>query len=387
MVQIPTLQEIYNGIIADLENEYSITIPVFGKSALRALAGVQAGKLWIYYKLVGFLQKNIFADTADPEAIGGTLERFGRVKLGRNPFPAIAGQYAVLVTGTAGQIIPAGTTFKSNDDSAAPGFLFVLDTAFTLTAGPDFITLRALTAGLDSQLEINDQLTATAPIALVDSIVTVTVEVVQPLAAETIEDYRRKVLDAYRLEPQGGAGADYRIWASDAQGVLQSYPYATVGASNEIDLYIEATIADSTDGKGTPTASILSDVEDAIELPTATRPSRKPLAVYEIHYLPITPKDIDITISGFVGLTPAIQTDIFNTIKAELDTVRPFVSSIDIVANKNDIFDTNKIISLIIEANPGSTFGAVTLEVDTVATPSFTFTNGDIPFLNSINYI
>ena len=387
MITIPTLQELYDGILADLENKYSITIPVFGKNALRALAGVQAGKLWVYYKLIGFNQKNIFADTADPEAIGGTLERFGRVKLGRNPFPAVAGEYAVLVTGTAGQTIPASTTFKSNDDSANPGVLFVLDTAFTLTAGPDFITLRALTAGLAAEMAIGNQLTATAPMALIDSIVTVTVEVVQPLAAETVEAYRRKVLDAYRLEPQGGAGADYRIWASDAQGVFQSYPYAAAGAANEVNLFVEATIADSIDGKGTPSASILSDVEDAIELPTPARPSRKPLAVYDVHYLPIDAKDVDITIAGFVGLTPAIQTDIFNTVKDALDQVRPFVSSIDILSEKNDIFDTNNIISLIIQANPGSVFGAVTLEVDSTPVPSFQFLNGDIPYLNSITYI
>jgi uncharacterized phage protein gp47/JayE len=387
MINIPTLQQLYNSILADLENEYGITIPLFGKNSLRAQAAVQAGKLWIYYKLIGFLQKNIFADTADPEAIGGTLERFGRVKLGRNPFPAVAGQYSVLVTGTPGQTIPALTTFKSNDDSANPGLLYILDAPFTLTAGPDFITLRALTAGLDAELEIGNQLTVTTPLALIDPIVSVAVEVVQPLAAETIDEYRRKVLDAYRLEPQGGAGADYRIWAADVQGVFQSYPYAKIGFANEINLFVEATIADSTDGKGTPTAGILQDVEDSIELPTASRPSRKPLAVYNIDYLPVTPKDIDITITGFVGLTAAIQTDIFNTIKAELDSVRPFVSSIDIVANKNDIFDTNKIISLIIEANPGSVFGAVQLEIDAVVFPTYTFTDGNIPFLNSVNYV
>lgn len=387
MVTIPTLQQLYNEIIADFETEFSITIPGFGKNVFRAMAAVQAGKLWVYYKLIGFLQKNIFADTADPEAIGGTLERFGRVKLGRNPFPAVAAQYSVLVTGTIGQTIPAGTQFKSNDDSANPDRLFIVDSNFTLASSPDALVIRALDAGLVAQLEIGDQLTATAPLNLIDQIATVDVETVQPLAAETTEDYRRKVLDAYRLEPQGGAGADYRIWASDAQGVKQSYPYAESGAPNEVNLYVEATITDSIDGKGTPSASILADVQSAIEDPTATRPSRKPLAVFNVDYLPITPLDVDIVVNGFVGLTPAIEADILAAIEAELETVRPFVDSIDIVADKNDIFDTNKIISLIIEANPGSQFGSVQLSVNAVSTPSFTFTGGDIPFLNSITYV
>lgn len=83
-VQIPTTQELYTSIKSDLETELNINIPVFGKIFLRALAAVQAAKLKLYYLAIASVQKNIFPDTADPESIGGTLERFGIVKLGRN---------------------------------------------------------------------------------------------------------------------------------------------------------------------------------------------------------------------------------------------------------------------------------------------------------------
>jgi len=385
MITIPTLNQLYTSILSDLEAELIITIPLFGKNFLRAQAGVMAGVLWVYYKAIGLLQKNIFADTADSEANGGTLERFGRVKLGRNPFPATAGQYTVQLVGTLGQIIPASSTFKSNDTATSPGFLFILDNAFVLD-GVDIITLRALTAGLDSRLSIGDKLTITGPVALVDSEVTVLTESVTPTAAETIEDYRAKVLDAYRLEPQGGAGSDYRIWSSEAIGVKQTYPYAGTAATSEVNLFVEATIADSSDGKGTPTGTILTAVTTAIEDPTADRPSRKPLTVI-VNYLPVTIKEIDINITAAVGFTAAIQTAIFNAIEAELAVTRPFVSSIDILSAKNDIFDVNKIVSLVLTANPGSSFGVVTLEVDAVPLSTYTFTNGDIPYLNSITYV
>jgi hypothetical protein len=387
MITIPTLSEIYTGIISDLETKYGSTIPTFGKSFLRALAGVQAGKIWLNYKVVGFTQKNIFADTADSELIGGTLERFGRVKLGRNPFPATAGEYVVSVTGTAGAVIPTSTTFKSDDNSASPGYLFVLDNPYTLTGTSDEITLRALTSGPESRLEVGNTLTVTAPIALVNASVEVTSEDVEPIEAESLEDYRRKVLDAYRLEPQGGAGADYRLWSFDVSGVRQAYPYAVSGNNNEINLYIESTIAASTDGKGTSSVMTLDNVRDAIELPQVNRPSRKPLGVFEINYLSIDVKDVSINISGFVGITPAIETAIETSIIEELSNVRPFVSSIDILANKNDIFDTNKIISIILSVAPGSQFGAVTMEVDSIPVSSFTFEGGDIPSLDSISYV
>ena len=135
---------------------------------LRALASVQAAKLKLFYLAAAFLQKNLFADTADSESLGGTLERFGRVKLNRNPFPAVPGEYDFDVTGSIGATIPAQSTFKSNDSSSNPGYLYVLDNAVTLTATTQTVTLRALVAGLDSALEVADTCTSTAPIALVN---------------------------------------------------------------------------------------------------------------------------------------------------------------------------------------------------------------------------
>jgi hypothetical protein len=230
-------------------------------------------------------------------------------------------------------------------------------------------------------------LTVTAPLALVNAQVTVTSEDVEPVTAESLEDYRRKVLDAFRLEPQGGAGSDYRLWSFDVTGVRQAYPYAVSGNNNEVNLYIEANPDDSTDGKGTPGTSILNAVRDAIELPTLTRPSRKPLAVYRVNYLPISVQDIAITVNGFIGITPAIEDSIETAVIEELSKIRPFVSSIDILANKNDIFDTNKIISIILSVAPGSQFGAVTMTVDGLPVSTYTFEGGEIPSLDSISYV
>ncbi len=386
MVTIPTTAELYAQIKSALETELNITIPETGKSALRSFAKVQAGKLKAYYLAIASVQKNIFADTADPESMGGTLERFGRVKLGRSPFPAVAAQYTVLVSGTNGSIIPAQTTFKSDDTALSPGRMFILDDAFTLD-GTNLITLRALEAGEISQLAVANTLTLTAPIALVNDTATVTAELIEPQEAETVEEYRGKILQAFRLEPQGGSGADYRLWAADVQSVAQSYPYVVAGNSNQINLYVEATIADSTDGKGTPSTAILDDVQESVEDPTVDRPGRKPLGVFQVNYLPVSIQNIEININGFVGITVAQQTLIFNAVKAELATIRPFIGSIDILADKNNIFDTNKIIAIILETIPGSVFGTITLEVDAVPLSTYTFDNGEIPYLDAITYI
>lgn len=391
MITIPTLNQLYTSILNDLETEFGTNIPLFGKNFLRALAAVQAAKLKLFYTALGGVQKNIFADTADPENSGGTLERFGRIKLGRNPFPAQAGQYEVTITGSAGATIPASTTFKSNDDALNPGKLYVLDLAYTLIATTDTITLRALEAGTGSRLGVGDQLTATAPIPNADRLAEVTAESVAPLDAESTEEYRRKVVEAYQLEPQGGAASDYRIWAGDVQGVARVYPYAKTGASGEVDVYVEATPGDSTDGKGTPPGSMITEVEEVFEMdPDITKPinerGRRPLGVFDLNVLPVTVREIDIEIEDFEGITSPIQTAIENALVDALETVRPFISGADVLENKNDIFDLNRIISIILAVRPGSTFGEVNLYVDGVEVNTHTFIAGDIPHLNSVTY-
>lgn len=390
MITIPTIQQLQTDIISDLEAKYGDSISTVGKVALRVIALVQAAKLKLYYLALANIQKNIAPDTAESESVGGTLERFGRIKLGRNPYPAVAGEYELTVTGTTGGVIAASTTFKSNDNSLNPGIMYVLDNAYTMPGTTGTITVRCLTPGEGGKLNVGNTLTATAPIALVDSIATVASEITEPLAAEDIEAYRLAVLNSYRLEAMGGAATDYRLWAQDAQGVAKVYPYAKSNAPAEINLYVEATVADSIDGKGTPSNALLSDVESVIEfnpdtnLPLLER-GRRPLDVI-VNYLPITPKNVDITITGYQNLTTPIQAQLETAITDFINTIRPFVAAADVLADKNDTIDTNKIIGVIISSQPGAVFLSITIEVNGSVVPTYTFTNGNIPYVNSITF-
>jgi len=294
----------------------------------------------------------------------------------------------VTVTTTLiGSVINAQTTFKSDDDALNPGQLYILDDTFTFTGLSGTITLRAVEGGDAYALSIGDTLTVTSPIALVSATATVTAETIEPQEAESIEEYRAKGVQAYRLEPQGGAGSDYRLWAADAQGVLQSYPYVVAGNSNQINLFVEATIADSTDGEGTPSSTILDAVQVAVEDPTSDRPGRKPLGVFQVNYLPIVVKQVTINIAGFSGITVALQAEILAAMTEYLTAVRPFIGSIDVVTEQNDVFDVNKIIGVILGVSPGSVFGTITLTVGGSPVTTYTFDNGEIPHLDTITYI
>ena len=389
MAQIPTFTELRNGIIQNLEAEFGFTITTFGKPVLATIATVQAAKLKLYWLAIAEVLKNIFVDTSDEE----TLLRFGQVKLGRLPFQATQGLYTVSVLGDVAAVVPAGTVFKANDDSASPGKFFILDVQKTIATMPDSMQLRALTAGPDSRLSVSDQLTSTSPLLNIDDIVVVAVEDEIPLNAENIEDYRQTVINAFRLESQGGAATDYRLWAADAQGVRFVYPYVKSGECGVIDLYVEANQADSADLKGTPTAQILSDVEEVIEFdPDDTKPleerGRRPLGVHQINILSITPLDVIITFVNAVNFTPETESNVTQALTDLINDIRPFVPAADIIENKNDVLDINRVIATAQELlTSDQKFDSVTMTVDgNPVTTSITFTDGDIPFLDQVNY-
>ena len=197
-------------------------------------------------------------------------------------------------------------------------------------------------------------------------------------------------INSYRLEPQGGAAADYRLWSADAQGVRLVYPFAKDGAANEIDLHVEATFAASDDGKGTPTAAILLAVQAVVEFnPDDTKPlnerGRRPLGVFDIHFLAITIAEVDIDIASLTA-TAAEKTAIETALEALIFDIRPFVAAADVLANKNDILDTNKIISTILAVKPGAIFGTVTLEINDVYVNTKTFEGGEIPNLRTVSF-
>jgi hypothetical protein len=106
-----------------------------------------------------------------------------------------------------------------------------------------------------------------------------------------------------------------------------------------------------------------------------------------VNYLPVTVKNIDIEIVGFqnnnVDTTAAILSQLTSTANA----VRPFVAAADILSEKNDILDKNKIIGAILTARPRAVFTGVNLFVDSVELSTFTFESGDIPSLESVTYL
>lgn len=390
MKPIPTISELKETISNDLKSKLNLSTDVL-KKTLDAFSSVEAAIMKVAYLYLGNIQDNSFPDTADLEINGGTLERFGRIKLGRNPRPATVGVFEISLIGVAGSTLRAGITFKSNENAKNPGQLYVSDSAYVMTGSNDVIEIRSLGSGATFDLNISDNLTITEPVLGVNQTVTVSAIIEQPKASESIDVYRQNILDSYQLEPQGGAKTDYRLWSADAQGVRKVYPYVKDGNAGVVQVFVEATIEDSTDGKGTPSGALLTEVESVIEFdPDVTKPTnergRKPIqAILEVEPISLIP--IDVTITGLSQNTTAITDSISSNLSSYLYDVRPYISGADLPRDKNDILYESRLQNVLTGVLSASNFfTGFEMRVDGNIETSYTFALDNIPFLNSVTY-
>ena len=388
-VDIQTISELQDRILNDYATELGVDKSDLGDTYI-VRSKVLAGLVYPIYLALSSVEKNIFFDLAE-ESI---LKRYGNVFLQRNPAPASQGIYTVEVTGTIGAKIPASTQFQANDTTNAAGFLFIVDNEKTLTAEIENVTIRALTAGLNSALNVNDLLTSVSPIAGINDEVKVISIDTQPSAAEDIENYRDDIVEAVRLEANGGSPADYKLWASDVPEVRTVYPYVIEGEAGNLEIFIEATKENSAPAEiiGVPTQQTIDDVykndvgseTGALIYDSVNNRGRKPMTVNKIEVKPVNPIPVDIR---FIELSDeSIANQLRSSIDDLLYEIRPFIAGADNLVNKNNILTISAIQVIVINilANNNITYTDLKMDVNSIESTLVEFDKGDYPYLNLI---
>ena len=375
MITIPTIKQLYDGIIDNLEAEYSISLNPFGKAVLIAIAGVMSMVAWICYISLGAVQRNVWYDTAD----NTMLIRFGVTILGRYPFGATQARYTITVTGSIGGVIPLSTVFQSNPSSLNPGKLYQVAGATVLSATSENIIVNALQGGDSSTLNIGDTMTATSPLLNVDAAAIVVVENINPEDAEDLELYRTKIGEKVRLVAGSWNAVDYLLVGADVTGVGNVYAYGA--SATEVNVWIQGTVAVASPG---PSASptVLLDYEAALDL---VRPL--PAFIINIASSPINNIDVEITMGTFPAFTTEQKTTIEAAVMQFINSVHPFIPVIETVDQRNDVIATYNLSSVISQAVPGYGFSAVTFEVAGTPETYWQADNGNIPYFNSIAFV
>lgn len=397
----PSTQAVADNIVAQLEASLSQTIPLLPKAFTRVLAKVLAGVVVILYKYGGFsfLQMFVAHATMDETVVNGKtikpLVEWGRLIGVGDPILATRAELSVTIAvKTIGApALPAGQQLLKSET----GVVYQTVTVLPLDANPVTVTVRATSdqddgggAGTIGNLSAGDTIAIANAPGSIDSTATVVAQVVTGADAESVDKYRARIVKRFQQRPQGGAFADYRIWAEDVPGIINAYPYK--GSPGEVNVYVEADEASSGNPDGIPTGPQLTAVADAIEIDVAGVATRRPVNA-AVSVLPITRQAIDVAIAGLdLSNSSSDEATVKEEIRAGLDehmrSREPFIVGLSVLPRDDRITVSalGGIVDGIVSAAGGTvttvgftvggiTFTAITLgqgEKAKLGTPSYT---------------
>lgn len=399
------ISDINDLIYNQLETQFAKTFPILPKSFIRVLSKTLAGIFIILYKSAGWIFLQMFVSTASFSdiTIGGKkinpLKEWGRLVGVGDPIPATQAELTLLVTvNSIGETLFAGTQFTSTLN----GVVYITEQNYTLSANPTSVNVIATTSGTVGNLEVSDVLTLVNTLGIIENDASITAVVTTAADAETEENYRRRVRERFQLQPQGGAYADYRIWASDVAGVYQTYIYAgdppgnvLIYVAGDPDLYIDR-VADS---------ALLLAVADAIEYdPDTGEANRRPIGAVidpdgDGTYANITSIsnvtfDIEITsLDVDSEVEDDVKEDIYNALDEYMMEREPFIEGLSIPPKKGTVTQANVIgiINDIVQAQSG-TFLTAIVSINSVISTNYSLLEGELAKLgtltiNGVEYI
>lgn len=386
-IEILDINELYDVALSIYAEQYGVNKDQLGKS-FQVDSKVFAGIMQSVFLYIHEVQNSAYPTLAS----GEDLARIGFTNIERYPEKAEYGIYYADVYGTNGDVIPEGTQYVKSIGDA--DYVYITDSDFIFTGPAGVIQLRALTSGTKAGLEVGETVNSVQPLngptngAVIKSIITPAKD------EEDEEDYRKDVLDSYRLVPQGGAKSDYRLWCNYIPEIRTVYPYLAQGGYGNINIYVEAT--KSASGPlgliGIPTQAVLDEVyknQDGTETGVViinpdTGQGRKPCGVQNFYVFPIVPIPVDIFFSELSN--EDTEPEIRESLDDYTYKIRPFVAGADTLGDKNDLLAIGGLLSNVYElfAGTGNTFTSMTFKVEGTEFSSYKFKLGNIPYIRNI---
>lgn len=122
---------------------------------------------------------------------------------------------------------------------------------------------------------------------------------------------------------------------------------------------------------------------------TAALEAVKPLTVWQVNYYscPINDVDININMGSFPAFSSTQQALIVDALRQFVNSVHPFIAAADNQNERNDNLATFNIGNVISSTVPGYGFSSLTFDVAGSTTTYWQADNGNICYLNSVNFI
>lgn len=285
-----------------------------GNSVLRVMADATAGMAHLVLRFIQWLSLQLLPDTAETE----WLDRHGDIWLTNSDFTtgrkvATLAEGSVTMTGIVDTVVPLGTRMGSDTT--------VYETIQQATIGVTAteILVRAIDAGVAGNLNPDDRIALTDPIAGLDNLVVI-VTMLGGVDQETDDELRVRVLERIREPPMGGDSEDYVAWALQVPGVTRAWSaplemgMGTVTVRFMMD-DLRATDDPLTDGF--PNDTDVSDVTTYLN-------SKRPVAVKDFFVVAPIPEPIDFALANLSAFDASTVQNIFDSVRGMLrDRAKP----------------------------------------------------------------
>lgn len=392
-----TIEEVQRLLIRSFEHEFNTQLRILPKSFIKIFCKVFAGVFIVVYKLVGWYFLQMFPETADWQEVtilGVRLRPL--VKLGvlfGVGEPLVGVQWRGVITVdvlTQDSVLYSGTQLKSS----ITGKLYIVEETKTLLNLQESVSVICTEIGTAGNLEQNDIVNFVNPYGFIKTEAVVIDVTRVGLDNELESSYRNRVVNRFRLQPQGGALADYRIWASEVQGVLNVYPYNDKEQPGGVLLYVSGISDVYTDR--IPDAGLLKKVGEAcVYDPETGKATRKPLTAMldpkndgsYSNVKPVAVAVFDVVITGVSGIIPA---DFAQVVKPSLQNYfldrDLYIRGVSDDNNRTNVISKNHVITVTnqIAVSVKAVFETAEIRKNGNVTALYTLDNGELAKLGTL---
>jgi hypothetical protein len=268
------------------------------------------------------------------------------------------------------------------------GKIYIVDETKVLENDVETVDLICASTGTIGNLETGDNLYFIAPLGNVKKEAEVATVLEAAVDDESEADYRYRVVNRWRVQPQGGALADYRIWGMEVSGVLNVYPYNDDDSPSGVILYVSGNPAVFPDR--IPSTALLAAVGNSCTYtPETGIANRKPMtAVIDpqnkgtfANIKPVTIRIFDIYIDGLVGISELeFSENVRIPIKEYFLGREPYIRGLSDDNNKTNSVSKNNVSSVVdqVAISVKAEFDSVTMKEGETVIPAYTLETGEL---------
>lgn len=209
----PLLTDLQTQVASDIASSVPGSDPLLRVANLRITGNVQAGLAHLHYGYLDWIAQQAVPWTATDEY----LEAWGALKsVYRKQATAATG--SVTFTGTAGTVIPSGTSVVRGD-----GVTYNTTASGTVSGSSVTVAVTATTTGSAGNCASGTAMTLGTAITGIQSGGTAAAAFTGGADVEGNTAFSARVMAAFQNSPQGGAKGDYRTWVLAVPGVTRAW--------------------------------------------------------------------------------------------------------------------------------------------------------------------